>query len=272
MPQAQVDRPSKSFRVLGIPISLVDLDAALSQIEHWITQREGRPHYVVCADSHVVMECRRDPLLMRAVESAGLVLADGMPLVWLARMRGHSQKDRVTGSDVLLNFCELAQQRGYTSFFYGGAKGVPEKLAQRLKEHFPGLRIVGTYSPPFRPLTPDEDRNVRTMIESAAPDILWIGLQCPKQEKWIYRRKDELPVPVSVCIGAAFDFCSGRIRRAPKWMQRWGLEWLHRLLREPRRLWYRYLVLGPQFVLLNSREILRVKMGLDKRLEDLRKR
>jgi N-acetylglucosaminyldiphosphoundecaprenol N-acetyl-beta-D-mannosaminyltransferase len=261
----QLNRSSSEFRILGIPISLLDLDAVINQMEGWIAQRDGSPHYIVCADSRLVMECRRDPLLMKAVESADLVLPDGMPLVWLARIRGRKQENRITGSDILLNFCKRAQRMGYTNFFYGGAQEVPAKLAQRLQEKLPGLQVVGTHSPPFRLLTPDENQDVSMMIEKASPDVLWIGLQCPKQEKWIYKRKDQLSVPVVVCIGAAFDFCSGTIRRAPDWMQRYGLEWLHRLLQEPSRLWYRYLVLGPRFVILNLAELIRLRMGFTKK-------
>lgn len=247
--------------MLGVPIDLVDLHTVLDRMERWIAQRGEGFRYVVCADSRVVMECRRNPSLKRAVESADLVLPDGMPLVWLARARGLSQKDRVTGSDVLLGFCERAQRKGYTSFFYGGVPGVAEELTRRLKETFPGLKVVGTTSPPFRPLTPNEDHNVKMMIQATAPDVVWVGLSSPKQEAWTYERQDKLGVPVAVCIGAAFDFCSGRVRRAPEWMQRWGLEWLHRLIHNPRRLWYRYLVLGPQFVLLSLREVLKMRVS-----------
>ena len=184
-----------------------------------------------------------------------------MPLVWLARLRGYSQRARVTAYDILVGLTERCQRNGTSCFFYGGAQGVPERLAERLKDRFPGLKVVGTYSPPFRPLTEEEAREVNRTIESARPDVLWVGLGCPKQEIWIRERVRQLNVPVAVTIGAAFDFSAGTVRRAPRWMQEHGLEWLHRLIQEPRRLWFRYLVLGPWFVVLSLAEVLAEKLS-----------
>jgi N-acetylglucosaminyldiphosphoundecaprenol N-acetyl-beta-D-mannosaminyltransferase len=248
------------FRVLGIPVDLVDLESALDRIEAWIRQNDGRLRYVVCAESRLVMECHRNVTLREAVQAADLIVPDGMPLVWLARLRGHSQPARVTAYDLLVGLSERCQRNGTSCFFYGGAPGVPERVAERLKGRFPGLKVAGTHSPPFRALTAEEAKEVHRMIVRARPDVLWVGLGCPKQEIWVRERVGQLSVPVAVTIGAAFDFCAGTVRRAPRWMQDHGLEWLYRLIQEPRRLWSRYLVLGPRFVVLSLAEVLAEKL------------
>lgn len=158
--------------------------------------------------------------------------------------------DRVYGPDLMLALCERSLEKGYRHFFYGGAPGVPERLAERLGARFPGLRVVGTFSPPFRPLTLEEDEKVVRMINGASPDILWVGLGAPKQERWMAEHRDRLRVPVMIGVGAAFDFYAGVKRQAPRWMQRAGLEWLFRLCQEPRRLWRRYLLNIPRFLCL----------------------
>ena len=171
-----------------------------------------------------------------------------MPLVWLSRARGFGYVNRVYGPDLMLALCERSLSKGYRHFLYGGAPGVPEKLAENLKRRFPGLDVVGTYSPPFRPLTHEEDERVVRMINEAGPDIVWVGLSTPKQERWMAGHIGRLEAPVLIGVGAAFDFHSGVKRQAPRWMQRSGLEWLFRLLTEPRRLWRRYLIYNSLFV------------------------
>jgi N-acetylglucosaminyldiphosphoundecaprenol N-acetyl-beta-D-mannosaminyltransferase len=148
----------------------------------------------------------------------------------------------------MLKFCEIAACKGYKQFFYGGAVGVPQKLQEALTERFPGLQVVGAYSPPFRPLTPEEDQNVVRMINESGADVVWVGLGAPKQEWWMAKHLGQITAPVMVGVGAAFDFHTGRVRQAPPWMQERGLEWLYRLYREPRRLWKRYLMSNSLFV------------------------
>lgn len=232
--------------VLGVGISAINMDIALEQIEGWIARREQR--YVCVATVHGVMECQRDPMLRQVFNNSGLTTPDGMPLVWLSRLSGFRQTRRVYGPDLMLALCRRSVERGYGHFLYGGAEGVAETLANRLGQRFPGLRFVGTYTPPFRPLTPAEDAEVVERINRAAPDIVWVGISAPKQDRWMAEHVGRLTAPVLIGVGAAFDFHSGRKRQAPRWMQGAGLEWLFRLSQEPRRLWQRYLVYNPMFV------------------------
>jgi N-acetylglucosaminyldiphosphoundecaprenol N-acetyl-beta-D-mannosaminyltransferase len=234
--------------ILGVGVSALNMAMALEIIEGWIERRE--PHYVCVTGVHGVMESQRDGELRRIHNRAGLVTPDGMPLVWLSRLQGFHHVERVYGPDLMLALCERSAAKGYRHFFYGGAEGVPEQLASVLQKRFPGLQVAGTFSPPFRPLTPDEDDRIVQMINAAAPDIVWVGLSTPKQERWMAGHRERLTAPVLIGVGAAFDFLTGRKPQAPRWMQRAGLEWLFRLLTEPRRLWRRYLINNPRFVLL----------------------
>lgn len=183
-----------------------------------------------------------------AVNGAGLATPDGMPLVWLGRWKSQVEVNRVYGPDLMLALCAISAQRGYTHYFYGGAPGVPELLAEKLMRRFPGLQVAGTYSPPFRSLTAVEEQQVIQQLNKAAADIIWVGLGTPKQDLWMAAHRAQLAAPVLIGVGAAFDFHTGRMPQAPRWMQRSGLEWLFRLWQEPRRLWYRYLIYNPLFV------------------------
>jgi len=234
--------------ILGVGVSALNMTMALEVIEGWIERRE--PHYVCVTGVHGVMESQRDENLRRIHNRAGLVTPDGMPLVWLSRLQGFRHVERVYGPDLMLALCERSAAKGYRHFFYGGAEGVPEQLASVLQKRFPGLQVAGTFSPPFRPLTPEEDDQIIQMINEAAPDIVWVGLSTPKQERWMAEHVGRLTAPVLIGVGAAFDFLTGRKPQAPRWMQRAGLEWLFRLLTEPRRLWRRYLINNPLFVAL----------------------
>lgn len=234
--------------ILGVGVSAINMEMALAVIEGWIKRR--KPHYVCVTGVHGVMESQRDESLRRVHNQAGLVTPDGMPLVWLSRLKGYRHVDRVYGPDLMLALCEHSVSRGYRHFFCGGAEGVPEQLSEVLQKRFPGLQVVGTYSPPFRPLTPEEDEAVVRMINGADPDIVWVGLSTPKQERWMAEHRARLNAPVLIGVGAAFDFLTSRKPQAPRWMQRAGLEWLFRLLTEPRRLWRRYLINNPLFVAL----------------------
>jgi N-acetylglucosaminyldiphosphoundecaprenol N-acetyl-beta-D-mannosaminyltransferase len=241
-----VSLASDRVGVLGVGVCPVSIPVVLDIVDDWI--RTGEPHYVCVTDVHAVMETQRDPELKRIYDEAGLVVPDGMPLVWLSRLGGHAETDRVYGPDLLLACCEHSLVRGYRHFFYGGASGVAELLAQRLAQRYPGLRVAGTYSPPFRPLTPAEDAAIVKRINDSGADFVWVGLGAPKQERWMYRQRASLRAPVLLGVGAAFDFHAGLKRQAPRWLQRSGFEWLFRLLTEPRRLWRRYLRNNPAFI------------------------
>lgn len=234
--------------ILGVNVSAINVETALRVIEGWISRRE--PHYVCVTGVHGIMESQRDTELQQIHNAAGLVTPDGMPLVWLSRLMGFPHVRRVYGPDLMLALCERSAKRGYRHFFYGGADGVPEKLAARLQARFPGLRVVGSYSPPFRPLTPEEDREIVDRITAAQADIVWVGISTPKQERWMAEHFGRLSAPVLVGAGAAFDFHAGLKKQAPRWMQKSGLEWSFRLMSEPRRLWRRYLVNNPFFLWL----------------------
>jgi N-acetylglucosaminyldiphosphoundecaprenol N-acetyl-beta-D-mannosaminyltransferase len=234
--------------VLGVEVSAINMMMALSTIEEWIARRES--HYVCVTGVHGVMESWRDEELRRIHNAAGLVTPDGMPLVWLSRLMGFHHVERVYGPDLMLRVCERAAKKGHRQFFYGGAPGVGEKLACHLQSRFIGLQVSGIYSPPFRPLSPGEDEAVIKHINVAQPDIVWVGLSTPKQERWMSEHIGRLNVPVLIGVGAAFDFHAGLKRQAPHWIQKNGLEWLFRLATEPRRLWRRYLINNPQFLWL----------------------
>jgi N-acetylglucosaminyldiphosphoundecaprenol N-acetyl-beta-D-mannosaminyltransferase len=232
--------------VLGVDVSAINMNEALETIESWIAHRE--PHYVCITGVHGVMESQRDARLRDIHNGAGLVTPDGMPLVWLSHLQGYRRVERVYGPDLMLACCERSVARNYSHFFYGGADGVPELLAERLSARYPGLRVAGTYSPPFRALTSEEDSQIVTRINDARPDIVWVGLSTPRQEWWMHQHRGRLQCPVLIGVGAAFDFHAGIKRQAPYWMQRSGLEWMFRLMSEPRRLGRRYLVNNPAFV------------------------
>ncbi len=238
-------------------VSAINMAQALNVIEGWIAQRQA--HYVCVTGVHGIVESQGNNSLQRVHNAAGLVTPDGMPLVWLARLHGLKHVERVYGPDLMLALCHRSISKGYKHFLYGGAEGVPDRLANRLKRRYPGLRIVGSYSPPFRPLTDEEDKQTVQAINEANPDVVWIGLSTPKQERWMAEHIGRLTAPVLVGIGAAFDFHSGLKRQAPRWMQRSGLEWLFRLANEPRRLWRRYLVNNPLFTLLVLQQALNLK-------------
>ncbi len=244
--------PLVQHTILGIRVSAINMDLALAQIDAWITQR--LPRYVCVAGVHGLVECQDDPQLWQIFNQAGLVTPDGMPLVWLMRMAGQRQVERVYGPDLMLAIFAISAQRGYRHFFYGGAPGVPERLAARLQTRFPATQIVGTYSPPFRPLTLDEDAELLERINTAAPQIVWVGLSTPKQERWMAAYVERLNPVVLIGVGAAFDFHAGLKPQAPRWVQRSGFEWLFRMLSEPRRLAGRYLKNNPRFLYLIARQ------------------
>lgn len=232
-----------SYRVVGIPVHAVQIPEVISRIEAWI--RDGaHGRYIAVTGMHGIAESWTDHAYKRALLCANLVVPDGMPLVWLGRWHQHALKRRVYGPELMETFCRETGP-AYRHFFYGGDPGIAERLAISLQQRF-GTVVVGTYCPPFRQLTDEELRNATTHIQAAKPDILWVGLSTPKQEKWIHQNRERITVPVMIGVGAAFDFNCGRTRQAPRWMRERGLEWLFRLSTNPKRLWRRYLVSIPK--------------------------
>lgn len=232
--------------VLGVRISAVDMPTAVAEIESWVDRRER--NYVCVTGVHGVMESQRDADLKMIHNRSGLTVPDGMPMVWAGHRAGAPWMSRVYGPDLMLAVLQRAIERGWSSYFYGGAEGTPELLVERLSSRFDGLKVAGTYSPPFRALTPEEDADIVRAINASGADLVWVGLSTPKQERWMAEHVDRLGVSVLIGVGAAFDFHAGLVSQAPAWMQRRGLEWLYRLGREPKRLWRRYLRNNPAFV------------------------
>jgi N-acetylglucosaminyldiphosphoundecaprenol N-acetyl-beta-D-mannosaminyltransferase len=253
---AQHDRDDAVFKVLGVRINAVQIPQVVAQMERWIS-RNSHCHLIAVTGMHGVMEAQHDPALKKILNSADLVVPDGMPLVWLGRRHHYPLRRRVYGPELMQTFCRVTGAR-YRHFFYGALPGVSTRLAETLRMQF-GICAVGAYSPPFRPLSREEDNQMVDIIHKAKPDVLWVGLSTPKQEHWMYVHKPVLQVPVIVGVGAAFDFNSGRIRQAPGWMREHGLECVFRLLQEPRRLWRRYLVYGSEFVWDVTSELLHVR-------------
>lgn len=239
------ERPAR-VRIMGVNVSAIDMDEAVATVEGWIARKSR--NYVCITGVHGVIESQSDPKLMAIHEQAGMVTPDGMPLVWMARRLGFRRTQRVYGPDLMLRLTQLSAQRGYRQFYFGGAPGLADRLSDRLQERFPGLAVAGTYSPPFRPATPEEDAEMVARINAARPDIVWVGLSTPKQEFWMDAHLGAIDAPVMIGVGAAFDFHAGTKQQAPRWMQRNGLEWLFRLATEPRRLWRRYLAIVPRFL------------------------
>jgi N-acetylglucosaminyldiphosphoundecaprenol N-acetyl-beta-D-mannosaminyltransferase len=235
------------YNVLGVGISALTLDHA----RDLVVSVRGQKHlgYICACTVHMLGEARRDPAYRRILNTSWLTTPDGMPLVWMAHRLGRRAVTRVYGPDLMLAVCEAGCSVGLRHFFYGGAPGVVEELRRRLTARFPSLQVVGTHTPPYRPLTPEEFGRLQTEIASARPDVVWVGLGTPKQDTFMAAHWRQLDAGVLIGVGAAFDFHSGRVRQAPRWMQHSGLEWLHRLATDPRRLWRRYLINNPMFVL-----------------------
>jgi N-acetylglucosaminyldiphosphoundecaprenol N-acetyl-beta-D-mannosaminyltransferase len=239
------DSPSLSalsprVNILGVGITPVHLAQAVAALEQW--RQEDRREYVCCVSVHGLVEAQRDPEVRAALNRAGLSTEDGMPLVWWCRHSGYSAAGRVCGSDLLLAMCGTAPERSHRHFFYGGSPRVAEQLVSRLTQRFPGLVVAGYRSPPFRPLTQEEDAAEVEAINEARPDFVWVGLGMPKQEKWMALHVGKIHAAALLGVGAAFDFLSEAKPRAPSWMQRSGFEWCFRLMTEPRRLARRYLI------------------------------
>ena len=240
------ERIAPRVNVLGVGVSAIDMASAVTTLDRWIDERG--PHYVCVTGVHGVMESQRDPELRRIHNDADMVTPDGMPLVWIGKATGNRRMQRVYGPDLLLASCAASRSDRPRHFFFGGTPEVVDRLTQRLRKQFPALNVCGSSSPPFRALSDAEDTLLVRTINAATPDIVWVGLGTPKQERWMAAHLGRIDAPVMIGVGAAFDFLSGHKRQAPRWMQRSGLEWLFRLASEPRRLARRYLVNNPAFI------------------------
>lgn len=234
-----------SHYVLGMRVDATSNEGAAAQVAAWA--REGRPRYVCVANVHMTMEAFDAPAFRRIVNGADLVTPDGMPLVWVLRLLGAAKQQRVYGPDLVLHVCASAEKEGVPVGLYGGTPDSLARFVDFLRVRFPNLQIAARISPPFRSLTPAEDEAYTQQLVDSGARIILVGIGCPKQERWMAEHRERIP-SVMIGVGAAFDFHSGRVAQAPKWMQRSGLEWLFRLLVEPRRLWKRYLIHNPRFL------------------------
>lgn len=245
------------FNVLGVAVSGMNLRVATQAMLEAIRAR--RKGYICVTGVHGVTEAQEDAAFRRILNAAFLNTPDGMPLVWLGRLALGQSVGRVYGPDLMLEMFHLTQITGVRHFLYGGAPGVAEELKARLEERFPGVVVCGTYTPPFRPLNPAEEAELLEVVHVRRPDIVWVGLSTPKQERFMAEYLPRLDTALMVGVGAAFDFHSGRVRQAPRWVQRSGFEWLYRMCREPRRLARRYLVNNPLFLGRIALQLLRLR-------------
>jgi len=231
-----------TVEILGVRVNLEDYDSAIEKVEEHINS-EYPTGYVTLMSVNNLVKAQKNQFFKEISNKTYLSLPDGIPLVWIARSKGARKiKTNTRGTAFMFKFFESTFQKKHKHFFYGGKEGVAEQLKTVFENKFPGVEIVGTYCPPFRELAEEEDREICEVINSSGADIVWVGLSTPKQEYWMHEHKDKLNVSLMMGVGAAFDFHTGNAKEAPRWMQSNGLEWLFRLLSEPRRLWKRYLI------------------------------
>ncbi len=239
--------------LLGVRVSVVDLDRACRLLERDVADR--RKGYVCVAPAATLVLGRRDPDYRRVVNAAAMVTPDGMPVVWALRAKGAEEVGRTYGPDLMTALCDRGRRSGWRHYLYGGTEDVCRRLRARLEDRFPGWTCAGWTAPPFRETTPEEEAAIVQRINTARPDVVWVGLGSPKQDFWMARMRDRLTAPLLIGVGAAFDFLAGVKPQAPRWMRRSGLEWAFRLACEPRRLWKRYLIGNTWFLLWTAAEL-----------------
>lgn len=246
----------EKINIAGVLVDNVSMEETLQMVDRFIAR--GEPSYLTNPNVDIIVRCHRDPWFMQYYKDGDLCVADGVPILWAARFLGKPLKEKVSGSDLVPKVCALAARRGYKLFFLGGRPGAADAAKAKLLQQHPDIEIVGTYAPPFG-FEQDEAELERIFatIKEAKPHIVFVGLGAPKQERLIQRYYKELGVPVFMGVGVTFEFIAGIVQRAPKWMQNIGLEWLWRLMMEPKRLWKRYLIDDPLFFWL----VLKQKLG-----------
>lgn len=243
-------------QVVSLFPDVVNRDSIIQKIAELVRQKNGG--YVCFSTVHMVMESYDDAEFGAKVNGADLIVTDGMPLVWMQKLQGQSGANRVRANDLMISLCEYAEKNNLKVGFYGGRQEVIERILKRAKKDLPNLEISYAFSPPFRPLTKEEDAEIIKNIKESKTQILFMGLGCPKQENWMSAHKDKFPA-IMLGVGASFDFYAGNVKESPEWMGNLGLEWLYRLTQEPKRLWKRYLILNPRFVFLATLQLLGLK-------------
>ncbi len=245
----------REFYVLDIKINELTLCRTIEIMDNWIIN--NKKDYIVLTGAHGIIEMQKDKELKRINNEAGLVTPDGMPEVWLGKLKGFSKIEKVYAPEIMQSCFKISAERGYKHFFYGGKEGVADKLEGVVNKEYPGIKVVGTYCPPFRPLTFEEKSSVIAQINDSGADVVWCGLGCPKQEKWMYEFRPLVNAAVLIGVGAGFDFLSGEKPLAPYWVTRSGFEWLYRIFGDPKRLSKRYFEIVPKFIYYNLVELLR---------------
>jgi N-acetylglucosaminyldiphosphoundecaprenol N-acetyl-beta-D-mannosaminyltransferase len=254
MPTSTENSSPPRVNILGVGVSAMNMSQAVNLVTTAVSA--GQKGYVCVTGVHGIMEAQKDAAFKTILNRSFLTTPDGMPTVWVGRMNSHSQMSRVYGPDFMLNVCAASIEKGHTHFLYGGNDGVAEQLKQVLTARFPGLKIVGTYTPPFRPLNAAENAELQSEISRLRPDFFWVGLSTPKQERFMAEYLSILDAKIMVGVGAAFDIHTGRAKDSPDWVKAAGMQWLHRLLQEPSRLWKRYLINNPIFVYKMASQLL----------------
>jgi len=245
--------------VVGTPISATSIELVLDLLEE---RPVDRATVIAFCNVHSVMTSRRDPSVAAALADADIATPDGMPIVWGLRTAGCTSQTRVDGPSFMRRALQEGIARGWSHFFYGSTDDTLNKLLEAIRRTVPGVEVAGSYAPPFRSPTDEDIREAAELIRESGPDLVWVGLGMPKQELWMHRVRSQVPGVGLLGVGAAFEFVAETTPRAPHWMQSTGLEWLHRLVHEPRRMWRRYLVNNPAYLALLARDILRRKWAL----------
>lgn len=233
--------------ILGVKVNATNMLNTLTTISGWIMN--GEKKYVCVTGVHGVMESQNDDSLKVIHNNSGMTVPDGMPIVWIGKLYGHIEMGRVYGPDLMSEICRISVRNEYKHFLYGGNYGVAQELKKRIEKKYPGIRVVGSYTPPFRRLNSEEENDLKRIVRETKPDIFWVGLSTPKQERFMAEYLPQLETKIMLGVGAAFDVHTNRMKDAPKFLKTIGLQWLHRLYQDPRRLWRRYLYNNPIFVL-----------------------
>lgn len=246
---------TERVRVVSLFPNVVSRDSAIQKINHLV--KGGNGGYVCFSTVHMVMESHDNPEYGAKVNGADVIIPDGMPLVWMQKLQGAKNANRLRANDLMILLCAFAEKNNLTVGFYGGQQTVIDAILERAQIDFPKLKIVYAFSPPFRPLTESEDAEITAEINLKKPVLLFMGLGCPKQENWMAAHKNKVK-SVMLGVGASFDFYAGNVKESPEWLGKLGLEWLFRLTQEPKRLWRRYLILNPRFMWLAMRQLLKL--------------
>ena len=256
------EKKLNKFCILGVKISAIDINDACSLVEDAILKRQKK--YICVCPVSTIMECKRNEKVLMSVNSADLATPDGMPVVWIGKIQGYKNIRRVYGPELMQKICGISEKNGYRNYLYGSSPNVLTKLREKLNKKYPCLIINGSFSPPFRQLTKDEDDKIVEDINSSNPDIVWVGLGSPKQDLWMHEHRQRINAPIMIGVGAAFDFLAGTKPQAPRWIQDNGFEWLFRLITEPNRLWRRYLINNSLFVFYVTLELISRAFTLNK--------